>query len=140
MNEITKSNITDEDISEPVSTMKKRWLLTINNPIFADSGYTEADITNTDLEVLDNHYDLSVLQEDENKDYFDYRYIQRHSDNDGTDKIIKRPFFKDLGSVEKYFKSLREFGNLKYAVYQYERGENGTPHIQAFVIYSLEVR
>ena len=138
MNEITNNNITDEDISEPVSTMKKRWLLTINNPVFADSGYTETDITNTELEVLDNHYDLSVLYEDENKDYFDFRYIQ--IDRDGKSQIIKRPFFKDLDSIEKYFKTLREFGNLKYAIYQYERGENGTPHIQAFIIYKNSKR
>ena len=60
-----------EDESETLNNSKqlKRWILTINNPIFADSGYTEISPHDTDIEVLENHYDLSVLQEDENKDF-----------------------------------------------------------------------
>lgn len=124
-----------EDEGETLNNSKqlKRWLLTINNPIFADSGYTEISPHDTDIEVLENHYDLSVLQEDENKDFFEFRYIQ--FEKDGKPVIIKRPFFKDLQSIEGYFKNLKDNGNLKYAVYQYERGENGTYHIQGFIIY-----
>lgn len=118
--------------------MKKRWLLTINNPIFADSGYAEINPSDTDLEVFENHYDLSVLQEEENKDFFEFRYIRIEKDDKPV--IIKRPFFKNLESIENYFKQLRETGGLKYAVYQYERGENGTYHIQGFVIYKNSKR
>jgi len=137
MDEIIKNDTAAENGSEP-STMKKRWILTINNPVFADSGYTEADITNTDIEVLETHYDLSVLQEPENADFFEYKYIKH--EKDGKAAIIKRPFFKDLDCVEKYFKTLKEYGNLKYGIYQYEKGESGTPHIQAFIIYKNSKR
>lgn len=92
--------IEDETKTPDNSKQLKRWLLTINNPIFADSGYTEINPSDTDLEVLENHYDLSVLQEDENKGYFDFRYIQ--FEKDGKHVIIKRPFFKNLDCVEKY--------------------------------------
>lgn len=125
--------IEDETKTPDNSKQLKRWLLTINNPIFADSGYTEINPSDTDLEVLENHYDLSVLQEDENKGYFDFRYIQ--FEKDGKHVIIKRPFFKNLDCVEKYMKGLKDNGSLKYAVYQYECGENGTYHIQGFIIY-----
>ncbi|MDR1092627.1 MAG: hypothetical protein LBL66_00595 [Clostridiales bacterium] len=118
--------------------MKKRWILTINNPIFADSGYTEVNPSDTDLEVAGNHYDLSVLEESENKGFFDFKYIKVGKDS--KDKIILRPFFKDLESIEKYFKILKEYGNLKYAIYQYEKGGNGTPHIQGFIIYKNSKR
>ena len=97
-----------EDEGETLNNSKqlKRWLLTINNPIFADNGYTEISPHDTDIEVLENHYDLSVLQEDENKDFFEFRYIQ--FEKDGKPVIIKRPFFKDLQSVEGYFKNLKD--------------------------------
>ncbi|MCL2369709.1 MAG: hypothetical protein FWC80_00535 [Firmicutes bacterium] len=126
------------DTPESATGFRKRWLVTINNPIFIDSDLTELDPTNTDLEVLETHYDLSVLQETENQEYFEYRYFK--VEKDGKDKIIKRPFFKDLDCVEKYLKTLKDFGNLKYAIYQYERGENGTPHIQGFIIYKNNKR
>jgi hypothetical protein len=137
MDETIKTVAADEGGEQP-STMKKRWILTINNPVFADSGYTEVNPSDTHLEVLENHYDLSVLQEDENKGFFDFKYIK--FSKDGKDKIILRPFFKDLDSIEKYFKNLKEYGNLKYAIYQYEKGENGTPHIQGFIIYKNSKR
>ena len=35
---------------------------------------------------------------------------------------------------------MKELGGLKYAVYQYERGENGTYHIQGFIIYKNSKR
>lgn len=129
-------NIVEDN--ESAAGFRKRWILTINNPVFIDSHYTEVNPAATDLEVLENQYDLSVLQEDENKDFFEYRYIS--IEKDGKTVLVKRPFFKDLDNVEKYFKALREFGNLKYAVYQYERGENGTPHIQGFIIYKNNKR
>ena len=143
MDEIINNNMIIEDVSEPgsnaVSTMKKRWILTINNPVFADSGYTEADISNTDLEVNDNHYDSSVLQEPEYADFFEYKYI--NYEKAGKEIIVKRPFFKGLDCVERYFKALQEFGGLKYAIYQYEKGEaEETPHIQAFIIYKNSKR
>lgn len=68
--------VIENENKTPESTKQlKRWLLTINNPIFADSGYTEINPSDTDLEVKENHYDLSVLQEDENKDFFEFRGI-----------------------------------------------------------------
>ena len=137
MDENIKDNIIADD-GEQTSTMKKRWILTINNSVFADSNFMEINPVNTELEVLETYYDLSVLLETEYKDFFEYRYIEVKKD--GKAVIVKRPFFKDLDSVEKYFKALKEFGNLKYAVYQYERGENGTPHIQGFIIYKNSKR
>ena len=125
--------IEDETPAPANSKQLKRWLLTINNPIFADSSYTEINPSDTDLEVIENHYDLSVLEQDENKDLFEFRYIPFEKDEKQV--IIKRPFFKNLDCIEKYFKGLRDTGGLKYAVYQYERGENGTYHIQGFIIY-----
>ena len=140
MDEIKINSISAEDNSTPVSTMKKRWILTINNPIFADSGYAEISPSDTDLEILENHYDCTVLDEQENKDCFEYRYIKMQFGNDKQEKIVKRPFFKDLNCVERYFRNLQDLGGLKYAVYQYERGENGTYHIQGFIIYKNSKR
>lgn len=137
MDENIKAKITAIDGGE-TSAMKKRWILTINNPVFFDTDYTEVNPSDTDLEILKDYYDLSVLKENEYKDFFEYKYIKIEKDSKAV--IIKRPFFKDLDSVENYFKALREFGNLKYAVYQYERGENGTPHIQGFIIYKNSKR
>ena len=123
--------IENEDKTPESTKQLKRWLLTINNPIFADSGYTEINPSDTDIEVKEKHYDLSVLQEDENKDFFEFRYIRY--EQDGKTVLIKRPFFKDLSSVEGYLKSLKDNGSLKYAVYQYERGrsEEHTSELQS---------
>ncbi|MDR0752375.1 MAG: hypothetical protein LBF12_07365 [Christensenellaceae bacterium] len=71
-------------------------------------------------------YDLTNINSAENKDLFEF-----HSN---------RPFFKDLQSIEKYFHNLKEFSGLKYAIYQYEQGENDTKHIQGFVIYKNSKR
>jgi hypothetical protein len=125
---------TDELEFNNAAPMKKRWMLTINNPIFADSNHIDENIQNTDLEIVEAPYDLSFLQEAYNKDLFDYHYIKV------KDKIIRRPFFKDLASIETYLKNLKEYSNLKYAVYQYEMGESGTKHIQGFVIYKNSKR
>ena len=134
------NNILIEDDIQNISEQKrqKRWILTINNPVFADSGYTEVNPSGTDLEVVNDYYDLSVLKEVENKDFFEFRYIQQ--EKDGKEKIIKRPFFKNLDCIEKYFKSLKENGGLKYAIYQYEKSESGTYHIQGFAIYKESKR
>ena len=44
--------IEDETKTPDNSKQLKRWVLTINNPIFADSGYTEINPSETDLEAL----------------------------------------------------------------------------------------
>jgi len=135
---ITDNHAMEDDL-EPVSApMKKRWMLTINNPIFADSGYEDVDISDTDLEIVENYYDLSYMDEEYNKDLIEYKYIKKQFD--GKEKIIKRPFFKNLDCLESYFKNLREFSNLKYAIYQYEKSESGTYHIQGFIIYKNSKR
>jgi len=127
----------EEDL-EPVDAHRKRWMLTINNPIFADSNYTEEDISNNSLEVLKNYYDLSFLEEDYNKELIEYKYIKKQFDDKYI--IIKRPFFKSLDCIETYFKNLQEYSSLKYAIYQYEKGENGTYHTQGFIIYKNNKR
>ena len=79
-----------------------------NNPIFADSGYTEISPHDTDIEVLENHYDLSVLQEDENKDFFEFRYIQ--FEKDGKPVIIRKIPFESqeqTKAMKAYVASLR---------------------------------
>ena len=68
MDEITNNKIAVEESPAPVTTMKKRWLLTINNPIFADSGYTEINPSDTDLEVKENHYDFHNMR------FFEFAY------------------------------------------------------------------
>ena len=107
----------------------RRWLITINNPIFADSSLVEVDPEKTDLILVNDRYDTSIFDEIEDGSLIEYRCIQTE------DKAVKRPFFADQNAVETYFKNLQEAAGIKYTVYQYERGENGTPHIQGFVIY-----
>ena len=131
---VETTNITDKQ--ESTNGHVKRWCLTINNPIFADTGYVEIDTSNTALEIVENPYDFSVLEEEYNQEFFEYKYIQREN----SDKAIKCPFFKNYDCVKRYFESLKDNDGLKYAIGQYEKGENETPHIQAFIIYTNNKR
>jgi len=127
--------ITTEETKPTVQSGKqlRRWMITINNP-FWDETQTEIDITNTELPVVENAYDLSFMQEDYNQDLIDFKYIER-KDKNNVQQIVKRPYFKNYESLKLYFENLRNNSDLKYAVYQYEQAETGTKHIQAFVIY-----
>lgn len=111
---------------------QRRWIFTINNPIFKDSGFEEVNINKSSYEVLENYYDIKTINKPKNKNLFEFRYVEKYFEKEDKIKIVKRPFFKDLDCIERYIKNL----NPKYAVYQYERGEKGTPHIQGFIIYS----
>ena len=131
------SNIIEETTEEKPEVKSgkqlRRWMLTINNP-FWDDTQTEVDITNTTLPVVENAHDLSFMGEEYNQDFIDFKYVERTS-KDGSQEIIKRPYFKNEEALKFYFESVRSNSDLKYAVYQYEQGENGTKHIQAFIIY-----
>ncbi|MCH5260232.1 MAG: hypothetical protein J1F18_10780 [Lachnospiraceae bacterium] len=115
---------------------QRRWVFTINNPIFEDSSFKEVNIENTPYEIVDDFYDTRTINKPENRCLFEFRYVEKYFEKENIIKIVCRPFFKDLSCIEKYVKNL----NPKYAIYQYERGENGTPHIQGFIVYSNSKR
>lgn len=135
--EETSINFNEEDNNEENYNLKqsRRWMLTINNPIWDEMKFKEVDIKNTTHKVLENYYDLSYLLADQNSDLIDYHYIEKYFENENETKIILRPFFKDVDCIEKYFLNMKEFSNLKYAIYQLEKGQEETLHIQGFLIY-----
>ena len=122
-----------------VSSQSRRWVFTINNPLGTD--VEEIDIKNTDLEIKEDYYDLSVLSLSEFKECFIYKYvpITFKSEEDFTEEtfIVKRPFFKSIELAQTYFERLEHF---KYCIFQLERGENGTEHFQGALIFSIGKR
>jgi len=113
----------------PEDKKVRRWMFTINNPIFKDSDLEEVDISKTDLEIVDNTDDLKVLSKPENVNLFEFKYVKKYFEKEQKEKVVKRPFFKDLESIQTYIKNI----TFKYCVFQYEKGS--TYHIQGFIIY-----
>lgn len=121
----------------------RRWILTINNPLWNDE---------KDVEYIANdkpfvEVDYSVLEQNYNKDIFDYKVIEQTKFNklaqqfEKTGKLIRRPYFKTIESVYQYFVNLKENRRLEYAGFEYEYGEKDkTPHIQAFIKYDNNKR
>lgn len=117
----------------------RRYIFTWNNPFWENGKFEEVDITNTDLEIYEDYLDLSHLETIFNKEYFDFKYIKWEAKiGDVTKNIcIKRPFFKDDDAVTDYVSKLKDF---KYTCWQFEIGENGTPHLQMYVNFSQSKR
>ena len=127
----------DEDISS--NSMCRRWVFTINNPFGTD--LEEVDIHKTDLPIKEDYYKSSVIQEMENSKCFDFKYIKiskQTEDFKVEEFVVKRPFFKDWDSVERYFDNIE---HRKYVVYQLEKGtEEETEHIQGAIFYTIGKR
>lgn len=114
----------------------KRWVLTINNPIWDSEKDVEVDLANNTLPILENYYDLLVVKDEFNRDLFHFKYIEVTTSKDGK-VVVERPYFKDYESIKTYMENLEHF---KYAVYQLEQGKNETPHIQAGIIFEAGKR
>ena len=130
------SKITSEVFN--VKSQERRWFLTINNPFGTD--VEEIDITKTDLEIKEDYYNLSYLNN--NLDYFTFKYVEvKYIDQEDFKEyhyIVKRPFFKDVESVEDYIESLEHF---KYSMFQVEKGhDEETEHIQATIFFTIGKR
>lgn len=119
--------------TENLNTQARRWMFTINNP-FADS-VEDIDISKTDIPIKEDYYkgvDISML---EDSDCFDFKYVKVNLSQDEfstKEYIVKRPFFKSYEHIGKYLESLESF---KYCIYQLEKGEEGTNHIQGFIVF-----
>ena len=125
-----------EDISG--NSQARRWVFTINNP-FGDI-YEDIDISKTDLKIKEDYYKSAVIDYLTETKCFVFKYIKISVKKDefvSEDIIIKRPFFKDWDSVERFFDNVE---HRKYVVYQMERGEDGTEHLQGAIFYSIAKR
>lgn len=128
----------DELEVKTTSNQARRWCFTINNPL--GIGIEEIDITKTDLEIKEDYYNLSYLQD--NLDYFNFKYVLYESPDEedalNTKQfIVKRPFFKSIEAFREYLTNLEHW---KYSIFQYEKGESGTPHFQGFLIFKIAKR
>jgi len=134
--ENTQVEIIENEITDTARTKQlKRWFLTINNPFWNEETDTEIDLATNILPVKADHYNYESVKDELNKDFFIFKYIK--ISKDGSEFIIERPYFKDYESIGKYMESLEHF---KYAVFQLEKGENETPHIQAGIIFEAGKR
>lgn len=141
----------------------KRWFLTVNNPFWCPDVHEEIDISNTDLFVNHDYYDLSYLKSFNTVDYFEFHFIKVKAkvEETQTEKIVRldqetgeyietdikkkvkvdkefvveRPYFKNYESLKSYIENLSVEG-LKYSVGQIEKGkETGTIHLQCGIIF-----
>lgn len=131
-------NELDESVSKKVPDQARRWCFTINNPL--GTGIEEVDISKTDLEIKEDYYNLSYLQD--NLEYFTFKYVlyETEDEEDALNTkqfIVKRPFFKSLEAFREYLTHLEHF---KYSIFQYEVGASGTPHFQGFIIFTIAKR
>ena len=103
------------------ATQGRRWVFTINNPL--GEGIEEVDITKTELEVKEDYYSSSIMQELRESDCFDFKYIKVSKKVDefsSEEFVINRPFFKSIEKAQEYFQSLESF---KYCIFSMEIGE-----------------
>ena len=122
-----------EDLS--FNTQARRWCFTINNPF--GTIYEDIDISQSTLPIKENYYNSSIMQDLENSKCFIFKYIkikQKVDDYKFEELIIKRPFFKDWESVEKYFDNIE---HRRYVVFQLEVGEDGTEHLQGGIFFTI---
>lgn len=113
----------------------RRYILTINNPFFSSEDFEEIDIDKTSLTLRLDYLKNEGLKSQSIIDCFDFKFIKWKIDNE--DCVIERPFFKDLDSIEKYISNLE---HIKYAIFQIEKGESETEHIQAFISFTIGKR
>lgn len=131
-------NELDENKVKKVLDQARRWCFTINNPL--GIGIEDVDITKTDLEVKEDYYNLSYLQD--NLEFFTFKHVIYESEDEedalNTKQfIVKRPFFKSLEAFREYLTNLEHY---KYSIFQYEISESGTPHFQGFIIFKIAKR
>ena len=112
----------------------RRWCFTINNPLGTD--IEEVDINNTNLEIKEDYYNLAYLKD--NLEYFKFKYVKYETESEDNslenkEFIVKRPFFKSIECFREYLANLEHY---KYSIFQYEKGESGTPHFQGFIIFN----
>lgn len=124
----------EEDIVEDKSKQARRWMITINNPFGTD--IEEIDISKSEYPIKDDYYDKSIIEDFEVSGLFDFKYIKviKKIDEDKSEEfVIRRPFFKNVESVQQYLSSLESY---QYSIFNIERGEEEqTEHIQAFIIF-----
>ena len=120
--------------TEKVDKQSRRWFFTINNPFWTDD-MQEVDISKTDLPIVQDHYCYEIVKSDANKGLFVFKHIEITNDNEQV--IIERPYFKDYDSVRQYIENLE---HRKWSVFQLEKGESGTPHIQGGITFTIGKR
>lgn len=113
----------------------RRFILTINNPFFNNDDFEEVDINNTILPLKLDYLKNEFLKSLNVVDFFEFKYIKWQVDN--QDCVIERAFFKDIDCVKKY---IEELEHIKYSIFQLEKGEKETEHIQAFINFTIGKR
>lgn len=121
------------DVTERQDKQYRRYFFTWNNP-FWDKQFEEVDITNTDLKLNLDKYDLYYLKKYENIELFDFKCIKYKNRHTNEDEAVIRPFFKSDESIKEYLKNL---SNFRYGIFQIEKGGNSELiHIQGFIQFS----
>lgn len=134
----------------------KRWFLTLNNPFWTEKD-VEIDLSNNDLPINYEYYNLDYCKSFNNIDLFDFHYIKvkakvkekvidKALKEDAENKyieielqkeiivekefIVERPYFKSYDHFKQYMENLQIEG-LKWSTGQVEKGhKEETLHIQ----------
>ncbi|MBQ8207036.1 MAG: hypothetical protein IJZ77_06190, partial [Bacilli bacterium] len=111
----------------------RRWCFTINNPFGED--VEEVDILTTTLPIKEDYYSADIIKDFEDSGYFKFKFVKielQDGDFNSKEYVICRPYFKDVESAMQYFQCLESF---RYCIFQLEQGEEGTKHLQGFIMF-----
>ena len=128
------------EISEHIKSDKqaRRWCFTINHPFAPDE---EINPETSDLPIKEDYYSKKSILELEESDCFVFKYVKISTGADEfetKDYLIRRPFFKDKEHLELYLTNIE---NMKYLIFQIEKGENEqTEHVQGFISFKFAKR